>query len=210
MVLGICGGSGSGKSTLCTKLIEQLGKQNVTHLLQDNYYRDQPHLTLKERAKNNYDHPDSLEFELLQEHLKMVAQQNTLSSPAYDFTTHCRKPENFILDIQEIIILEGTLLFSQSYIRSHCHIKIFIDTSEDIRFKRRLNRDIEERGRTPESVLHQFKTSVAPMHNKFIEPHKSFADHIISGTDNLSDSVNQIIELIRFAKKAVFTERETT
>ena len=196
LIIGICGGSGSGKSTLCSQLIERIGKENITHLLQDHYYRDQSHLSLEERAQNNYDHPKAIEFELLDEHLNSLHSQDKLLSPQYDFALHNRHQYQIPIEVQNIILIEGTLLFSQVSIRDHCALKVFVDAPEDIRFQRRLQRDIQERGRTAESVTQQFQKSVAPMHNKFIEPYKVYADHLVSGTSQLETSVQKLEILI--------------
>jgi uridine kinase len=179
--IGVCGGSGSGKTTFCKQMVNLLGEERVLHISQDSYYRDLTHLSLSEREKINFDHPDIIEFPLLVTHLDELFFGKTILVPQYDFSKHVRVNNSDIIMPKPIVLIEGILLFSNEAIQKRLNHKVFIDVPEDIRFERRLKRDIKERGRTAESVNMQFNTSVKPMHNLFVEPTKQNADQIISG-----------------------------
>lgn len=179
--VGICGGSGSGKTTFCQQMVKLLGEERVLHISQDSYYRDLTHLPLEERAKINFDHPDTIEFPLLVSHLDELFFGRTILLPRYDFSNHIRIENSDIIVPKPIVLVEGILLFSDDDTRKRLNHKVFIDVPEDIRFERRLHRDVKERGRTVESVHSQFQASVKPMHNLFVEPTRSNADQIISG-----------------------------
>jgi uridine kinase len=181
LVIGVCGGSGSGKTSFCEKLVEILGPDQVAYLKQDDYYRDLKHLDLEERVHVNFDHPDAIEFPLLCTHLDLLAAGHQIAIPQYDFSLYTRTRIQRIVSPRPVVILEGILIFSDSSLESRIHHKIFIDTAEDIRFHRRLRRDVKDRGRTPESVTERFKETVRPMHEQFVEPCKQRADRVISG-----------------------------
>ena len=178
-VIGICGGSGSGKSTLATKVAQAVAPTPVTVLQFDSYYRDHGHLTPEERAQVNYDHPDSLDVELFVEHLDALQAGNPVPTPVYDFTNHTRAPEVVWLVPTPLIVAEGILLLSFTEIRKRFHLSVFRECPEDVRLARRMQRDIAERGRTPESVLDQFSKTVAPMHDEFVEPFSITADLVV-------------------------------
>lgn len=179
MVVGIAGGTGSGKTTLAGLILESLGRDQITYLPHDAYYREQKHLPLEERAKVNYDHPDSLETELMVEHIGQLKDGQAIEMPVYDFTRHNRKPETVHVVPHRVILVEGILIFVEKELRKLFDMKIYVDTDADIRFIRRLKRDIEERGRTVQSVIDQYLRTVRPMHLEFVENSKRYADIIV-------------------------------
>ncbi len=179
VIVGVAGGTGSGKTTIARAIVERLGPENVAYVPHDAYYRDLSHLPFEERTRQNFDHPDSLETTLLVEHLKQLRQGQAVEIPVYDFATHTRRPETRRVEPRPIIIVEGILVFVEPDLRDLFDIKIFVDTDADIRFIRRLVRDIQERGRTMESVIQQYLETVRLMHLEFVEPSKRYADIII-------------------------------
>jgi len=179
IVIGIAGGSGSGKTTVARSILDRVGEKHIAYLPHDAYYKDNSHLPPAERAKINYDHPNSLETTLLIEHLKRLRQGLPIERPVYDFTTHSRTAETVPVQPRPIIMVEGILIFAEPELRKLFDVKIFVDTDADIRFIRRLVRDIEERGRTMTSVVEQYLRTVRPMHLEFVEPSKRYADVII-------------------------------
>jgi len=179
MVVGIAGGTGAGKSTLATLVLENLGRDKIAHLPHDAYYRLQKDMPLEERAKINYDHPDSLETELLVEHILQLKKGHAVDMPVYDFTIHNRKEETVRVEPRQVILVEGILIFVEKSLRELFDMKIYVDTDPDIRFIRRLTRDIEERGRTMRSVINQYLKTVRPMHLDFVESSKRYADIIV-------------------------------
>ncbi|NBD24193.1 uridine kinase [Paenibacillus glycinis] len=180
LIIGIAGGTGSGKTTVARSVIEQLGTSEVTFISQDNYYKDHPHLSFSEREALNYDHPLVFDNELLIADLKRLRDGLAVQAPVYDFAAHARsKTETVGLQPNPIIILEGLHVLSDENLRALLNIKVFVDTDPDVRILRRVLRDIEERGRTIQSIHHQYLTSVKPMHEAFIEPSKKYADIII-------------------------------
>lgn len=178
-VLGIAGGTGSGKTTLADLILESMGRDQIAYLPHDAYYRDRKELPLEERAKVNYDHPDSLETELLVEHLHQLIAGSSIEMPVYDFTNHSRKSITRRVDPKPVILVEGILIFAEKELRKLFDMKIYVDTDADIRFIRRLKRDIEERGRTVQSVIDQYLKTVRPMHLEFVENSKRYADIIV-------------------------------
>ena len=178
MIIGICGGTGSGKTTVAEKILDAVAGR-VTYLQHDSYYRDHSHLTPDERSQVNYDHPDSLETSLMIEHVRELKAGRAVACPSYDFTTHSRRAETTRLEPRPAIVVEGILIFENAELRSLMDLKVFVDTDADLRFIRRLRRDIVERGRTPHSVIDQYLTTVRPMHLEFVEPSKRYADIII-------------------------------
>ncbi|HDI51624.1 MAG TPA: uridine kinase [Bacteroidetes bacterium] len=189
ILIGIAGGSGSGKTAIAQKLSKDLGHQRVVLVAQDSYYKDLSHLPLRERAKQNFDHPDALDNELLIQHLKSLLAGQVVEQPVYDFSLHCRSRETVRIGGQNIIILEGVLILVDKELRQLMDIKVYVDTDADIRFIRRLKRDILERGRTLDSVIEQYEKTVRPMHLKFVEPSKRYADVIISGSGEIGEAV---------------------
>ena len=179
ILIGIAGGTGSGKTTVLEKIKSIAGKNKIGFLHHDSYYKDQSDKTFIERTKTNYDHPDSLETDLLISHLHDLIHGKAVSVPIYDFNQHNRMKEIEKITPTPIIIIEGILIFVDKKLRDIFDIKIFVDTDADVRFIRRLKRDITERGRTVESVTEQYLTTVRPMHLEFVEPSKRYADVII-------------------------------
>ena len=179
LIIGVAGGTGSGKTTVARVILERVGEEHIAYLPHDAYYKDNSHLPPAERAKINYDHPDSLETTLLIEHLKRLRDGFPIERPVYDFTTHSRTAETVTVQPHPIIMVEGILIFAEPELRKLFDVKIFVDTDADIRFIRRLVRDIEERGRTMTSVVEQYLKTVRPMHLEFVEPSKRYADVII-------------------------------
>ena len=179
ILIGITGGTGSGKSTIAKEIFETFGGNQIAMMQQDAYYKDQSHLTMEERTKTNYDHPKAFDNTLLVEHLKELAKGNSIEKPIYDFTVHNRAKETVTVEPKEIIIVEGILVLEDERIRDLLDIKVYVDTDADVRIIRRLLRDMEERGRTVQSVIEQYLSVVRPMHFQFTEPTKRFADIII-------------------------------
>jgi uridine kinase len=179
VLIAVAGGSGSGKTTVSHSILDRVGRDRIAYLQHDSYYRDRAGLPLEERARINYDHPDSLETDLLVEHLKSLRACRAAEVPQYDFARHVRKTESRLMEPRPIILVEGILIFVDRALREMFDIKIFVDTDSDIRFIRRLQRDIAERGRTMDSVVNQYTETVRPMHLEFVEPSKRYADLII-------------------------------
>jgi uridine kinase len=179
LVLGIAGGTGSGKTTVSNAIVERVGPHHLALLAHDAYYRDLSNLPITERVKINFDHPNSLETELLIQHIKQLRRGEAVEIPVYDFKTHSRTTHTIHLEPCPIIIVEGILIFTEPELRKLFDIKVFVDTDADIRFIRRLERDINERGRSSASVIHQYLSTVRPMHMEFVEPSRRFADIIV-------------------------------
>jgi uridine kinase len=179
IVVGIAGGSGSGKTTVVHRILDRVGWERIAYLPHDAYYRDAAHLPWKERSHLNYDHPKSLDNELLITHIQQLMQGQAINAPIYDFAHHIRSNQTRRVRPSPVILVEGILVFTDKRLRELMDIKLYVDTPADIRFIRRLLRDIEERGRTVDSVVEQYQTTVRPMHMKFVEPTKTYADIII-------------------------------
>ena len=197
IIIGVAGGSGSGKTTVIRRIIDTIGNNQLVYLQHDAYYRDLKHLSLEERTKQNFDHPSSLETELLIRHLEALKEGYQVEVPIYDFTRHVRKEETRLIQPKKIILLDGILIFSEKELRELLKIKIFVDTDDDIRLLRRIKRDILERERSLESVLDQYEQYVRPMHLEFVEPSKRYADIIIprGGENEVAlDMVNAAIQ----------------
>ncbi|GAB6928364.1 uridine kinase [Paenibacillus sp. JCM 10914] len=180
LIIGIAGGTGSGKTTVARSVIDRLGSDKVTFISQDNYYKDHKDRSFAEREKINYDHPFAFDNELLVEHLGLLKAGQTAYAPVYDFTKHARYSDQTVeLKPSSIVIIEGLHVLSDENLRKLLNIKVFVDTDPDVRVLRRVIRDIEDRGRTIQSIHHQYLTTVKPMHEAFIEPSKKYADLII-------------------------------
>ncbi len=178
-IIGIAGGSGSGKSTLANNLAAAFDAQTVTVLRHDNYYKPHSDLSLEERRNLNFDSPDAMDTGLLVEHIKCLKNGQSIQCPIYDFAEHTRKSETITICPTPVIIVDGILIFENEELRTLFDLKIFVDVDADERILRRLIRDCEKRGRTPEDVRRQYIDTVKPMHDKYVEPSKSFADFII-------------------------------
>ena len=179
IVIGVAGGTGSGKTTVARRILARVVEGDIAYIPHDAYYRHMPHLTLEQRQKINYDHPDSLETSLLIDHLKQLLASFAVDIPIYDFTLHLRTQHTRRVEPAPIIMVEGILIFAESLLRELFDVKLYVDTDADIRLIRRLQRDVQERGRTFESVIQQYLTTVRPMHLEFVEPSKRYADVII-------------------------------
>lgn len=179
VVIGIAGGTGSGKTTVAEVILDRAGADNISLLPQDAYYKDLSDLPPAQREMINFDHPDSLETSLMVEHVHALRAWQAVEIPVYDFERHSRTEKKVPVAPQRVILVEGILVFVEQSLRDLFDVKIFVDTPADIRFIRRLQRDMSERGRTLESVIHQYRTTVRPMHLKFVEPSKRYADVII-------------------------------
>jgi uridine kinase len=179
LTIGIAGGSGSGKTTVAQEILGRVGADRIAFLQHDSYYKDLSGLPPTQRAELNFDHPNSLETELLIEHVLSLRDGRAVEIPIYDFSTHSRTAQTFTVQPRGVILVEGILIFVDAALRELFDVKIFVDTDPDIRFIRRLERDITERGRTTESVIRQYQLTVRPMHLEFVEPSKRYADVII-------------------------------
>ena len=206
LVIGVAGGSGSGKTTVVRKILDALGEVRVPVLEHDRYYRDRNDLRLEERAALNYDHPDSLETDLLVRHVNELRAGRTIAAPVYDFTRHARKDETETITAGRAIIVEGILIYTDPALRKLMDVKVFVDTDDDTRFIRRLRRDTAERGRTVESVIDQYLGTVKPMHLEFVEPSKRYADIIIPQGGHNAVAIDMLLTLIRGLALAPSTE----
>ena len=185
IVIGVAGGTGSGKTTLVKALMNRFG-ENITVLSHDNYYKQHNELTYEERAKLNYDHPDAFDTDMMIEHLRLLKQGVAIDCPTYDFTVHNRAEGILHIEPEKVIVVEGILIFQNRELCREMDIKIFVDTDADVRLCRRIRRDVRKRGRTIESVIEQYLTTVKPMHERFVEPSKKNADLIVpEGGKNL-------------------------
>lgn len=186
VIIGIAGGTGSGKTTVARAIYDRVGKDRIEWISHDSYYRNFEGLSPNEKHHINFDHPDSLETELLARHVDVLCKGSAVEVPIYDFTTHSRTLETHRVEPRKVIIVEGILVLAEPELRKRIDIKLFVDTPPDIRFMRRLVRDIKSRGRSVESVIEQYMTTVRPMHEEFVEPSKRHADLIIpEGGENL-------------------------
>jgi len=196
MIIGICGGSGSGKTTLSKKLLESLGDK-ATIVYMDNFYKFQPNTTYEERCLTNYDHPDAFDADILIQCVKELKEGKNTKIPVYDFTIHNRSEEEWqTVEAKPIIILDGILLFAIPELLEFFDLKIFVDTPADIRILRRLRRDVRDRARSIDSVIEQYTTTVKPMHDKFIEPTKKYADIIVPEGGKNEKAYNLIINAL--------------
>ena len=199
-LLGITGGAASGKTTVADLLLKDL-HERVSALQFDRYYRDQGHLDVEQRALVNYDHPDSLDHDLFIEHLDLLSKGHSIKAPIYDFATHTRMEQMEKIESKEFVIVDGILILAFTEIRERLTYEIFIDTPDETRLKRRIVRDMSERGRTEESVRKQFKASVLPMHKKFVQPFKESTELIINGLDDPKESASKVISFLGHEQK---------
>ncbi|MBO0421162.1 uridine kinase [Vagococcus fluvialis] len=201
IVIGVTGGSGSGKTSVSRAILNALPNHSILLFEQDSYYKDQSHLSFEERLNTNYDHPLAFDTDLLIEHLKELMNYQTIKKPVYDYEAHTRSKEVVIQEPKEVIIVEGILILEDERLRDLMDIKVYVDTEDDIRIIRRIKRDIEDRGRSLDSVIDQYLSVVKPMHSQFIEPTKKYADIIVPeggknqvAIDLLTTKVRSILE----------------
>lgn len=197
IVIGVAGGSGSGKTTVVNRIVETLGDTHVSVLAHDRYYRDRNDLRLEERAALNYDHPDSLETDLLVRHVHELRDGRPIEAPVYDFARHARTAKTEAIAPGRAVIVEGILIYTDAALRGLMDVKVFVDTDDDTRFIRRLRRDIAERGRSVESVIEQYLSTVKPMHLEFVEPSKRYADIIVPQGGHNTVAIDMLLRLIR-------------
>lgn len=196
MLIGICGGSGSGKTRLANDLADRIGSERVSILPFDAYYKDLRHLSMEERSQVNFDHPDSLDADLFASHLEGLSQGLDVCVPVYDFNRHQRADDLTILPAQEIVIAEGILLFAFPELVERFDLRVFRKAPAELRLSRRTERDVAERGRSPESVTAQFEESVAPMHDQFVEPSSAHAHRVVEHTEDLDSVVAELAQSI--------------
>jgi uridine kinase len=203
MVIGISGGTGSGKTTLSNTVIESIGSDKVIYMQQDSYYRNLADMPLDSRHQANFDHPDAFDSDLMLAHLKALCEGKGILKPVYDYASHTRLPDAVCVDPLPVIIVEGILVFVDARMRKWMDLKIFLDCDADIRLMRRLRRDLLERGRSAESVLQQYETTVRPMHLKYVETTKRHADMVLSGSGSNEAGVAMIVGRIRSFLSAI-------
>lgn len=196
MIVGIAGGSGSGKTTVVRKIMEHFKTGEVALLSQDSYYRDNSHLPLEERQKINFDHPQSIEFELLVEHLKQLKKGNNIEQPKYSYITCTRNDETIKVAPKKVIIVEGILVLTNAPLRNMFDVKVFVHADADERLMRIINRDAKERGRDYQIVMKRYEKTVKPMHHQFIEPSKQFADIILPEGGNNTVAIQILVSMI--------------
>ncbi|PWH20039.1 MAG: uridine kinase [Ardenticatenia bacterium] len=197
IIIGVAGGTASGKSTVAEAILQRVGREHIAYIQHDSYYRDLSHLPLEERARMNFDHPDALETELLVEHLRQLQAGQPIEVPIYDFATYTRTGRTRRIEPRRVVLVEGILIFVDKQLRDMMDIKLYVDTDADMRFIRRLQRDIRERGRTLESVIHQYLETVRPMHLEFVEPSKRYADIIIPSGGFNETAIEMIVARIQ-------------
>ena len=197
-VIGIGGGTGAGKTYLANKLVETYSEESIAVINQDSYYKDLSYMPYEERIKQNFDYPESIDINLFRSQLEQLINGKAIEMPTYDFSRHKRLRATTHIPCSSIIIVEGIFVLYYLQLCKLCTIRVFIDASEDIRFKRRVDRDIKERGRTKEAVRTQYQSTVQPMHKKFVEPSKNNADLIVKGEYRLRDVVDKINTKINF------------
>jgi uridine kinase len=195
-VIGVAGGTGSGKTTIVRRLVEALGPANVTLLEQDRYYRDLSAMQPDARGHRNFDHPDSFDLGLLLDHVRALAGGEAVEVPRYDFRQHVREAATDRLESRPAIIIEGILILADARLRGLMDVKIYVDTDDDVRFIRRLQRDLAERGRTVASVIEQYQATVKPMHLEFVEPSKRYADVIVPEGGYNDVAVEMLLRLV--------------
>lgn len=197
LIIGVAGGSGSGKTTVVEHIIKAIGEDSILLIQHDSYYRDLKHLSFEERTQQNFDHPSSLETELMIRHIEALKEGYQVEIPIYNFSKHIRKEETKLAEPKEVILVDGILVFTEKELRELMNIKLYVDTDDDIRLLRRIQRDIVERDRKLEHVLTQYQKYVRPMHLEFVEPTKRYADIIIphGGENKVAlDMVNALIQ----------------
>jgi len=196
LVIGIAGGSGSGKTTVAQEILQRVGPDRIAFLQHDSYYKDLSGLPPAQKAEVNFDHPHSLETDLLIQHIASLREGKPVEVPIYDFSTHSRTDRTYTVQPRSVILVEGILIFTEVALREMFDVKIFVDTDSDLRFIRRLERDITERSRTTESVIKQYQSTVRPMHMEFVEPSKRYADVIIPEGGHNTAALDMVVARI--------------
>ncbi len=197
LIIGIAGGSGSGKSTVARNVADNLGALSVAFIDMDAYYRNFTQLSLDERRRLNWDHPDAFDYDLLTEHLQQLADRKSIEKPVYDFVTHLRSNEVVSVEPSDVIVIDGILLFVDERVRDLCDVKVFVDADADIRLIRRLRRDISTRGRPLAEIIDQYLSTVQPMHLQFVEPSKRYADIIVPRGGHNAVAIEMIVAKIK-------------
>lgn len=201
LVIGIAGGTGSGKTTVVNKILQQLNAEGVNVLSQDNYYHDNQHLSLQEREALNYDHPKSIDFELLLKHVKALKKGENIEQPVYSFVTHSRTGDHVTIEPRNVLIVEGILVLTNPELLKEYDLKVFVHADSDERLIRRIRRDTQERGRDLSEVLHRYQTTLKPMHQEFIEPSKNEADLIVPNMRHNSVAIDFLTTVINNSLK---------
>ena len=201
LVIGIAGGTGSGKTTVVNKILQQLNTEGVNVLSQDNYYHDNQHLSLAEREALNYDHPKSIDFELLVKNVKQLKNGESIEQPVYSFVTHSRTGDFVLVEPKNVLIVEGILVLTNKELLKEFDLKVFVHTDSDERLIRRIRRDTQERGRDLEDVLHRYQTTLKPMHQEFIEPSKNDADLIVPNMKHNNVAIDFLTTVINNSLK---------
>lgn len=207
-IIAIAGGTGSGKTTIAAAIETAVGQDRVTRISHDSYYRDRSDLPSTARANLNFDHPDSLETQLLVAHLDRLAAGHLVETPIYDFVAHRRLTESARTEPRDIIIVEGVLVLAEKSVRDRCSLCIYVDTDDDVRFIRRLSRDVHERGRSMQSVIDQYLSTVRPMHVQFVRPSRQYADIIVPEGGHNSRAIGMICNQIQFMVNQRVNQRE--
>ena len=197
LIIGIAGGSGSGKSTVARNVADNLGSLSVAFIDMDAYYRNFTELSLDERRRLNWDHPDAFDFDLLTSHLQQLTDRDTIDKPIYDFVTHLRSGETIPVEPSDVIVIDGILLFVDERVRDLCDVKVFVDADADIRLIRRIQRDITARGRPLAEIIDQYLSTVQPMHLQFVEPSKRYADIIVPRGGHNAVAIEMIVAKIK-------------
>ncbi len=204
VIIGVAGGSGSGKTTVCNKIYDYFTGKSIVMIEHDSYYRDQSDLSFEERLKTNYDHPFAFDTDLLVEQLEKLQNNESIEVPVYDYSRHTRSEEKIVVEPQDVIILEGILILEDKRLRDLMDIKIYVDTADDLRIIRRIERDMKERGRSLDSIIDQYLSVVREMHEQFIEPSKKHADVIIPEGGHNKVAIDLVISKIR----TIFQDRK--
>ena len=204
VIIGVAGGSGSGKTTVCNKIYDYFTGKSIVMIEHDSYYRDQSDLSFEERLKTNYDHPFAFDTDLLVEQLEQLQNNESIEVPVYDYSRHTRSEEKIVVEPQDVIILEGILILEDKRLRDLMDIKIYVDTADDLRIIRRIERDMKERGRSLDSIIDQYLSVVREMHEQFIEPSKKHADVIIPEGGHNKVAIDLVISKIR----TIFQDRK--
>jgi len=197
LIIGIAGGSGSGKSTVARNVAELLTTSSVAFIDMDAYYRNFPELSLDERRKLNWDHPDAFDYDLLYEHLDALSRRKSIEKPEYDFVTHLRRTRPTLVEPADVVVIDGILLFVDERVRDVCDVKVFVDADADIRLIRRIERDTHDRGRPLDEIIEQYLTTVQPMHLEFVEPSKRYADVIVPRGGHNAIAIEMIVAKIQ-------------